>query len=112
VESAFNIQIVPGGKVNILGGHRIGHSKQKLYTQMCAIPNILRNRAISPYSSKIVDKKEILRPVSNTDIYCLSNKVGTVYLVFLKIPTSKSMHFATRVRTWRVARLYSVHFFA
>jgi hypothetical protein len=24
-----NIQSVPGGKVNILGGHSIGHSKQK-----------------------------------------------------------------------------------
>jgi len=24
-----NIQGVPGGKVNILGGHSIGHSKQK-----------------------------------------------------------------------------------
>jgi len=25
----MNIQGVPGGKVNIPGGHRIGHSKQK-----------------------------------------------------------------------------------
>jgi hypothetical protein len=30
------------------------------------------------YSSKIVDKKEILRTVSNTGIYCSSDKVGTV----------------------------------
>jgi hypothetical protein len=27
--SNFNIQGVPGGKVNILGGHSICHSKQK-----------------------------------------------------------------------------------
>jgi hypothetical protein len=30
---------------------------------------------------KIVDKKEILRTASNTGIYCLSDKAGTVYLV-------------------------------
>jgi hypothetical protein len=28
----------PGGKVNILGSHSIGHSKQKLYMCMCPIP--------------------------------------------------------------------------
>jgi hypothetical protein len=32
----------------------------------------------------------------------------TKYNAFSKIPPSTSMHFATRVRTWRVARLYSV----
>jgi hypothetical protein len=32
----------------------------------------------------------------------------TYYNTFSKIPPSTSMHFATRVRTWRVARLYSV----
>jgi hypothetical protein len=31
----------------------------------------------------------------------------TQYNTFSKIPPSTSMHFATRVRTWRVARLYS-----
>jgi hypothetical protein len=59
----------------------------------CPIPNSFRDRAISLYSSKTVDKKEILHTVSNT---------------FSKIPPSTSMHFATRVRTGRVARLYSV----
>jgi hypothetical protein len=33
------------------------------------------------YSSKIVDKKELLRTVSNTGIYCPGDKFGTVYLV-------------------------------
>jgi hypothetical protein len=32
------IQGVPGGRVNILGGHRIGQSKQKVYMYMCPIP--------------------------------------------------------------------------
>jgi hypothetical protein len=32
---------------------------------MCPIPNGFRDRAISLYSSKIVDKKEISRAVSN-----------------------------------------------
>jgi hypothetical protein len=48
---------------------------------MCPIPNGFRDRAISLYSSKIVDKKEILRIVPNTGIYCSSDKVGTVYPV-------------------------------
>jgi hypothetical protein len=48
---------------------------------MCPISNCFRDRAISLYSSKIVDKKEILRTVSNTGIYCSSDKVCTVYLV-------------------------------
>jgi hypothetical protein len=41
-----NIQGVPGGKDNILGGHSIGHSKQNLYMNMCPIPNGFRDRAI------------------------------------------------------------------
>jgi hypothetical protein len=53
---------------------------KKLYMYMCPIPNGFRDRDISLYSSKIVDKKEILRTVSNTGIYCSSDKVGTVYL--------------------------------
>jgi hypothetical protein len=48
---------------------------------MYPIPNGFRNKYISLYSSKIVDKKEILPTVSNAGIYCSSDKVGTVYLV-------------------------------
>jgi hypothetical protein len=48
---------------------------------MCPIPNGFRERVISLYSSKIVDKKEILRTVSNTNTYCSSDIVGKVYLV-------------------------------
>jgi hypothetical protein len=72
----MRIQSVPGGKVNILGGHSIGHSRQKhIYVHVSYSERVLR------YSCKIVDKKEILRTVSNTGIYCSSDKVGTVYLV-------------------------------
>jgi hypothetical protein len=54
---------------------------KKVYMYMCPIPNGFRDRAISLYSSKIVDKKKILRTVSNTGIYCSSDEVGTVYQV-------------------------------
>jgi hypothetical protein len=54
---------------------------KKLYMYMCPVPNGFRNRPILLYSFKIVDKKEILRTVSNTDVHCSSDKVGTVYLV-------------------------------
>jgi hypothetical protein len=56
-----NIQDVPGGKANFLGGHDIGHSKHKyvqnIYTYMSPILNGFRDRAISLYSSKIFDKR-------------------------------------------------------
>jgi hypothetical protein len=78
--SVETIQGVPGGKVNIIGGHTVCHFKQKVYMYMCSIPNGFQDRAVSFYSSKIVDK-EILHTVSNTGIYCSSDKVGTVYLV-------------------------------
>jgi hypothetical protein len=48
---------------------------------ICPTPKGFRDKAVLLYSSKIVDKKEILRAVSNTGIYCSSDKVGTVYLV-------------------------------
>jgi len=59
------------------------------------------------YNRKIVDKKEILRvrTVSNTCIYCSSDRVGTVYNKCSEIPPSTSMHFATGVKTWPVVRL-------
>jgi hypothetical protein len=72
---------VSGAKFNILGGHDIGHSKQKVYMYMCPIPNGFRDRAISLYTSKIVYKKEILPTVSNAGICCSSEKVGSVCLV-------------------------------
>jgi hypothetical protein len=52
-----------------------------VYMYICPIPNGFQDRAISLFSSKIVDKNEILRTVSNTGIYCSSDKVGSVYLV-------------------------------
>jgi hypothetical protein len=54
---------------------------KKVYSYVCPIPNGFRDRAISLYSSRIVEKKEILRTVSNTGIYCSIDKVGTVYLL-------------------------------
>ena len=59
------------------------------------------------YNRKIVDNKEILlvRTISNTGIYCSTDRVGTVYNKCSKIPPSTSMQFATRVKTWRVVRL-------
>jgi len=62
------------------------------------------------YNRKIIDKKEIfrVRTVSNTGIYCSSDRVGTVYNKCSKIPPSSSVHFAARVNTWPVVRLECV----
>jgi hypothetical protein len=54
---------------------------KNVYMYMCPIPNGFRDRAISMYSSKTVDKKDILRTVSNTGIYLSGDQVGTVCLV-------------------------------
>jgi len=53
---------------------------KRVYMYMYPIPNVFRERAISLYSCKVVDK-EILHIVSNTDIYCSIDIVGTVYPV-------------------------------
>ena len=54
---------------------------KKMYMYTCPIPKSFRDTDISLYSCKIVDKKEILRIVSNIGIYCSNDKVGTVYLI-------------------------------
>jgi hypothetical protein len=48
---------------------------------MYPIPKGFRDGAISLHSSKIFYKKEILRTVSDTGIYCSSDKFGTLYQV-------------------------------
>ena len=52
------------------------------------------------YNRKIIDKKEILRvrTVSNIGSCCSIDRVGTVYKKCSKISQSTSMHFATRVK--------------
>jgi hypothetical protein len=65
--------------VNILGGHSIGHSKQKnVYVLYCTRVLLRTVSAISLYICKI---EGILRTVSNASIYGSRDKVGTVYLV-------------------------------
>jgi hypothetical protein len=53
---------------------------KKLYVYMCPIPNVFRDGAISLYSSKIVEEKEILPTDSNAAIYYSSDRVSTVFL--------------------------------
>jgi hypothetical protein len=96
-----HIQNVPGGRINILGCHSIVHSKQKICMYICPVPKGFRDWTISPYSSKIIDNKEILRIVSNTVFTVQVTKwvQFTHYNTFSRIPLSTSMHFATRMRT-------------
>jgi hypothetical protein len=76
--------------------------RKNVCMNMCPIPNGFRDRAIWMYSCKMIDKKAILRTVSNIQVTNL-----LVYNKFSKIPRSTSVHFASRMRTWRVARLSS-----
>jgi hypothetical protein len=43
------IQNVPGGRVNILGGHSIGHSKQKLYIVTDLLKAFLHNGSVNTF---------------------------------------------------------------
>jgi hypothetical protein len=54
------IQNVKGGKVNILGGRSIGHSKQKVYMYMSPIPKSFRDRAMDVIA-RIKERQDALR---------------------------------------------------
>jgi hypothetical protein len=54
---------------------------KKVYMYICPTPNGFRDIVISLHSSKIGGNKEVLRTITNTGIYCSSDKVGTVYLI-------------------------------
>ena len=56
-------------------------------------------------TAKLLIRKICVRTVCNIGIHCSSNRVGTVYNKCSKNPPSTSMHFATRVKTWRVVLL-------
>jgi hypothetical protein len=59
------IQSVPRGKVSILGGHSIGHSKRKkVYMYMCPIANGFR--AISLYSTVLYTVQTSNTPCPHT----------------------------------------------
>jgi predicted nucleotidyltransferase len=66
---------VPTGKVIV-----IGYSKQEkyIYSYISHFPNGFGERAIAFYRYKNVDKKNILRAISNNGIYCSSEKIYTV----------------------------------
>jgi hypothetical protein len=70
-----NIWSVPGGKSILWEVIVSVIVSEKRYMYMCSIPNGFRDTAISLHSFKIVDKKEILRTVSNAGIYCSSEKL-------------------------------------
>jgi hypothetical protein len=60
-----SIQSVPGGKVNILGGPSIGHSKKLLYMYeyMCPIPKGFRDRGVD-VTAPIKERQDALRRVT------------------------------------------------
>jgi hypothetical protein len=65
------------------------------------IPNGFRDRAISLYSSNIFNKEEILRNL----LFKLWSWHSLPSIIYFENFPSKSVHFATRVMTWHLARL-------
>jgi hypothetical protein len=47
-------------EVQYLGSNSIAHSKQTFYVYICPVPNGFRDTDIPLYSSKAVDKKDIM----------------------------------------------------
>jgi predicted transport protein len=54
--------------------------EMSVFWEVIMLVILSENSVVSLHSSKIVDEKDILRTVSNTGIYCSSDKV-TFYLV-------------------------------
>jgi hypothetical protein len=51
--------------------------RKTVYMYFCPLRNGSRDRAISPYSCKIVEKKKVLHTFSHTGIYCSSDRICT-----------------------------------
>jgi hypothetical protein len=62
-------------------GQYSGKSQYRSYYGKSVYVHVFHSELFSLYSSKICDKKEILRTVSNIDVYCSSDRFGAVYLV-------------------------------
>ena len=99
---------VPGGKVNILGGHSIGHSKQRcLYEHVSYSEKLSEIELFECTTAKLLIRKRdyvyvlFLIPVFIVRVTELVQFVINVR----KIPPSTSIHFAVLVKTWRVVRL-------
>jgi hypothetical protein len=89
------IQDVTGGKVSILGVHNIGHSKQKSIYVCTCVPfrTVSEMELFHCTVPKLLIRKR----------YCL------LFLIPVFIVQVTKLHSATRVRTWRFARVHSVH---
>jgi hypothetical protein len=99
------IQDIPEEKVNILKIILSVILRTKFYMNMCAIPNGFRDRAIFACTvAKLLIKKRYYLMFLT---FIVQVKNFLIYNKFSKIPSSTSLHFATRVRTWHVARLIS-----
>ena len=103
----FVIQGVPGGKVNILGGHGIVHSNQKCWYEHVLFRTVSEIELFECATAKLLIRKRchvyvlFLIPVFIVQVAELVQG----YNKCSKIPPSTSMHFPTRVNKWRVFRL-------
>jgi hypothetical protein len=77
-------------------------------TYLCPVPSGFRGRVISLYSSKVIDKKRyyVLFLIPEFIVQVTKLVQCSYYNTFAKIPLSTSVHFATRVRTWSIARVH------
>jgi len=102
-----HIKGVPGGKVNILGCHIIGHSKQKYLYERVLIRTVSEIELFEYTTAKVLIRKRCYMYVLFLIHVFIAQVTELIqgYNICSKIPPSTSMHFVTRVKTWRVVRL-------
>jgi hypothetical protein len=99
---------VPRGKANIQGDHSVRHSKKKKFIWTCVLFRTVSEIELfeCTVTKLLIRKKyDVLFLIFIVQVTNL-----LVYNTFSKISPSTSIHFATRARTWRVARLSSSWF--
>ena len=96
----------PTRNVQYSGSSYYRSLKAKIFVWTCVLLRTFsKTELFECTTSKLLIRMLRLRIISNTGICCLSDRVVTDYNKCSKIPPSTLMHFATRVKTWRVVRL-------
>jgi len=102
-----SIKEIPERNVHILGGHIIGHSKQKNCTCNCAPFQTVSEIELfhCTVTKLLLNRYCVLFLISVFIVQVTKVVQFTQYNTLSKIPPSTTIHFASRVTSWRVARL-------
>jgi hypothetical protein len=98
----WNYTGVPGGKVNIVGGHSIGHSKQNVCMYVCLIPNSFWDRTMD-VMARIKERQDALRRVAK----CVDVDSGIFEIVLYKVNCT---NFVTWTTNTNIRKVHNISF--